>query len=98
MHLLTGIPTNDATNSFKMYRKKIFKEISIESNGGFEIGLEIVVKSFLKGFKIAELPTIWHDRVKGKSNFKLMQWIPAYLRWYFLAIIGKIKQRLRGGR
>ena len=38
LHLLSGIPTHDVTNSFKMYRKSMLDKISIESKGGFEIG------------------------------------------------------------
>ena len=34
---------------------------------------------------MAEIPTIWLDRVVGSSNFKLASWISKYLRWYFYA-------------
>lgn len=85
LHWLAGIPTKDATNSFKLYTRKGLNQIQIESTGGFEIGLEIVVKSYLKGFKISEVPTTWTDRTNGESNFKLWTWLPLYLKWYFLA-------------
>jgi glycosyltransferase involved in cell wall biosynthesis len=85
LHYLVGIPTHDVTNSFKMYTKKVLKDITIESNGGFEIGMEIVVKSFLHGYKITEVPSTWRDRTAGKSNFKLWKWLPKYLKWYFRA-------------
>jgi hypothetical protein len=92
LHLLTGIPTRDISNSFKMYRSSIIKSINIESRGGFEIGMEIVVKSYLKGYKITEVPSVWRDRVAGKSRFKLVKWAPEYLRWYFYALRGVIKK------
>ena len=87
LHYLTGIPTHDVTNSFKMYTKKILNDIKIESNGGFELGMEIIIKAFLKGYKIAEVPSIWRERNAGKSNFKLWKWLLKYVRWYCLAII-----------
>ena len=34
---------------------------------------------------VAEIPTIWLDRQAGMSNFKLLPWIPSYLRWYRFA-------------
>lgn len=34
LHLLTGIPTHDVTNSFKMYRRSMLETLTIESNGG----------------------------------------------------------------
>lgn len=89
LHILTGIPTHDISNSFKMYRKSILKHTHIESTGGFEIGLEILVKSYLKGHKITEVPSIWKDRAAGKSNFKLWKWLPKYIKWYLLAIKGR---------
>ena len=86
LHWITGIPTHDISNSFKMYRTSILKEITVESTGGFEIGLEILVKTFIKKGKITEIPSVWKDRVAGESNFKLWNWLPKYLRWYFFAI------------
>ncbi len=52
LNLLTGIPTHDISNSFKLYSKKMLDKITIESTGGFEIGMEIVVKAFTMGYKI----------------------------------------------
>ena len=95
LHLITGIPTRDATNSFKMYRKSILDTIKIESHGGFEIGMEIAIKAFLKGYKIAEIASIWRDRAAGKSRFKFRKWLPGYIRWYSYAITGRFKN-MRG--
>lgn len=79
------IPTHDSTNAFKLYSKKIFKKIKIESTGGFEYSLEIVLKAYKAGYKITEIPTVWRDRVSGASNFKILHWIPQYLKWYMRA-------------
>lgn len=87
LRYIVNFPTHDVTNSFKLYRSKIFKSISIESEGGFEIGMEIVVKSWLQSFRIGEVPTVWRDRSEGTSRFKLWQWLPNYLRWWFKAIL-----------
>jgi dolichol-phosphate mannosyltransferase len=94
LYYLAGVPTHDVTNSFKMYTKKVLKDVTIESNGGFEIGMEILVKSFINGCKITEVPSTWRDRTAGKSNFKLWKWLPKYLKWYFLALkAGLLKRR-----
>ena len=86
LHWLVGIPTHDITNSFKMYRKDFLGRLTIESTGGFEIGMEIVVKTFALGGKIAEVPSIWTDRSAGTSRFRLWKWLPNYLRWYWFAL------------
>jgi dolichol-phosphate mannosyltransferase len=88
---LRGIPTRDATNAFKMYDAAMLRNISVESESGFEINLELTIKAFLMGYRIAETPTVWRDREAGKSNFKLWNWMPSYLRWYFFAF--RPKQR-----
>jgi len=79
---LFHIPTHDATNAFKLYNRKIFSNISIESAGGFEYSLEIILKAHKKGYKITEIPTVWKDRMEGASNFKILAWIPEYIKWY----------------
>lgn len=84
-----GLPTHDPTNAFKMFRKSVFDSIKIESDGGFEYNLEVVVKAFKKGYKIAEVPAVWRDRTKGRSKFKLLKWLPKYLRWYWYLFFNK---------
>lgn len=86
LHYFAGIPTYDATNSFKMYRKSMVDSITIESQQGFEIGIELLVKAYSMGYKITELPCVWTDRTAGKSRFKLFKWLPSYLRWYFYGL------------
>jgi dolichol-phosphate mannosyltransferase len=85
LHWLRGLPTSDATNSFKLYDAQMLNALKLESSGGFEISLEITVKAFLAGYKITELPTTWRDRTHGQSRFRLWHWLPRYLRWYFHA-------------
>lgn len=79
------LPTHDPTNSFKLYRKSFLATTAIESTGGFELGIELVVKACKAGQVVTEVPTVWRDRVAGKSNFKLWKWLPHYLRWFFYA-------------
>lgn len=89
LHLLSGLPTSDVTNSFKLYRTDALRRFEIESDGGFEIGMELVVKGFLAGKRIAEVPTTWVDRSAGESRFQLGKWLPKYLRWYAHCLIGR---------
>jgi dolichol-phosphate mannosyltransferase len=86
LRYIAALPTHDATNSFKLYRKSMLHSLEIESDGGFEIGMEIVVKAHFGGFKVTEIPCTWMDREKGESRFRIIEWAPKYLRWYFYAI------------
>jgi dolichol-phosphate mannosyltransferase len=94
LHVLVGLPTSDATSAFKMYRREMLERLPIESRHGFEVSLEITVKAFLAGYRITEIPTVWRDRVEGASKFRLLRWLPRYLRWYWLALT----RGLIGGR
>jgi dolichol-phosphate mannosyltransferase len=85
LYHLCRIGTRDATNSFKAYSRSFVDEVGIDSRHGFEIGLELTAKAKRLRRPIAEIPTIWLDRQSGVSNFKLMAWIPHYLRWYCFA-------------
>jgi glycosyltransferase involved in cell wall biosynthesis len=91
LHLLARVGTHDATNSFKAYSRAFVREVGIESDAGFEVGLELVAKARRRRLPVAELPTIWLDRELGDSNFQLMAWLPQYLRWYRHAFGGRIR-------
>ncbi|TBR17903.1 glycosyltransferase [bacterium] len=89
LHFLLGIPTNDIANAFKMYRKKVIDSVKIEARG-FDISMEIPVKAYYMGFKITEVPTVWHERTKGKSTFNIFKLLPGYLKLYIWAIFKRI--------
>lgn len=82
LYHLARVGTRDATNSFKAYNTEFVQCARIESDAGFEVGLELVAKARRARLPVAEVPTIWLDRALGVSNFKLWAWVPYYLRWY----------------
>jgi len=67
------------------------KSFAVESEGGFELNLELTVKAFLSSYRITEVPSTWRDRTDGESRFRLWKWLPLYLRWYFHAFRRKSK-------
>ncbi len=85
LYWFARVGTHDATNSFKAYSAEFVRAVGLESDQGFEIGIELVAKARRARQPIAEVPTIWLDRTFGTSNFKLRAWLPRYLRWYFFA-------------
>lgn len=87
LYYLAGFPTHDATNNFRLYDAALVNDLTIESERGFEIALELTAKAFAQGERIAETPTTWTDRTAGESRFKLWQWLPKYLRWYRYALL-----------
>jgi len=94
---ILGMPTQDITNSFKMYKREVIEAIDSKAKS-FEISMEIPLKAHLKGFKITEVPTVWHSRVVGKSSFKVMKLIPVYLKLYLWAVMKYISRLFCFGR
>ena len=91
LHYLVGLPTHDATNSFRLYSKQFLQKTKIESDGGFELAIELTVKAHFGGFRVSEVPTTWTYLAK-ESRFYLAKWLPKYLKWYLWAI----RQKLSG--
>jgi dolichol-phosphate mannosyltransferase len=90
LHWLGGLPIHDATSNFRLYSKRLLNQVTIESQGGFELGLELTVKAYRLGLNVAEVPTTWRDRTAGQSRFRLWQWLPRYLRWYWRGMGGRL--------
>jgi dolichol-phosphate mannosyltransferase len=82
LYYVARVGTRDATNSFKAYSTDFVRAVGIESDQGFEIGIELVAKARRAKLPVAEIPTIWLDRTQGESNFKVVAWLPRYLHWY----------------
>ncbi|HUZ51732.1 MAG TPA: glycosyltransferase family 2 protein [Streptosporangiaceae bacterium] len=82
LQLLARAGTRDATNSFKAYSTSFIREVGIDSRQGFAIGIELTAKARRVRRDVAEIPTIWLDREEGESGFRVLAWMPAYLRWY----------------
>lgn len=91
LHWFARVGTRDATNSFKAYDRSFVQAVGIDSDDGFEVGLELVAKAKRLRLPVAEVPTIWLDRSFGVSNFKLARWLPKYLHWYRFAYGPKLR-------
>jgi dolichol-phosphate mannosyltransferase len=79
------VGTRDATNSFKAYSASFIRHAGVDSDKGFEIGIELVAKARRARLPVAEIPTIWLERSQGTSNFQIAAWTRHYLRWYLYA-------------
>jgi len=72
--MFTGIPTHDATNALKMYRREIIAKLAIKSKG-FEVFLEIPLKLHSQGCRI--LPG--EPGVKARQNS--LPGVPCFLTY-----------------
>jgi dolichol-phosphate mannosyltransferase len=99
LYWLAAVGTRDATNSFKAYSTEFVRDVGIESDTGFEIGLELVAKARRLRRPVAEISTIWLERARGTSNFQVVRWLPRYLRWYRFAFGPRLSlEQIQAGR
>lgn len=91
LHWFAGLPTHDATNSFRVYRKDFLDRNEIESSAGFALALELTVKAHIQGRRVEEVPATWTDRTAGTSRFRTFAWMPHYLKWYLRAFLPRAR-------
>jgi glycosyltransferase involved in cell wall biosynthesis len=77
------LPTRDPSNGFRLFSRRLLTTVCIESSQGFSYSLELLAKCHRLGWMVAEVPAQWRERTAGKSRFRVLLWLPAYLQWYF---------------
>src|SRR5215471_5856448 len=82
LHHLARLPTRDASNGFRLFSRRVVDRIVVESDQGFCYSIELLVKAHRLGWRIGETPVQWFERQHGTSRFRVLKWLPAYLRWY----------------
>lgn len=76
------LPTHDASSGFRLFSRRVIEGIVVESDMGFCYSIELLVKVHRLRWRVAEVPAVWFERKHGASRFKVLQWLPAYLRWF----------------
>ncbi|MEI6081714.1 MAG: polyprenol monophosphomannose synthase [Verrucomicrobiota bacterium] len=85
---ITGLPVWDPTGGFKCWRRRTLEAIdlpTVKSNGyGFQI--EMNHRTWTRGFKVAEVPIIFADRIEGVSKMSKKIVVEALLMVWGLLI------------
>lgn len=70
VRLITGMPVTDPTGGFKCYRREVLAAIDLTSivSSGYSFQVEMTHAAWMKGFRIAEIPIVFEDRVSGYSK------------------------------
>ncbi len=97
---LFGLNVRDVNFAFKMFRRVILDQITLQSEGSF-IDAELLVETHKAGFTIAEIPIQYHPRVAGVSTLASSSVVRTILRelWsYRQAAKKRPSARLHSGR
>ena len=82
LYHVARLPTHDSSNGFRLFSRRVVDTVAVESDQGFCYSIELLVKAHRLGWRIGEVPTRWYERTQGASRFRVMKWLPLYLRWY----------------
>lgn len=68
--MITGLPLRDATGGFKCYRREALEAVELDSvrSDGYSFQIEMSFKLWRQGFRLKEIPIVFHDRQQGKSK------------------------------
>lgn len=67
---ITGLPLTDATGGFKCFRRTVLEAIPLDrvQSNGYAFQIEMSYRAWKKGFRLAEIPIVFVDRVEGTSK------------------------------
>ncbi len=70
VRIITWMPVKDPTAGFVCYKRKVLETLDLDKIQfvGYAFQIEMKYKSWLKGFKIKEIPITFTDRVAGTSK------------------------------
>lgn len=70
VRLITGMRIQDTTAGFVCYKRRVLEALNLDKIKfvGYAFQIEMKFKSYLKQFKIEEVPVIFTDRTKGESK------------------------------
>jgi len=86
---VTGLKLGDGTGGFKCFRREVLAAIPLDQvkSNGYAFQIEMSFRAWKKGFRIAEIPIVFHDRTEGESKMSkgIVQeaiWMVWRLRWW----------------
>lgn len=94
LHFVTGIPTTDVSNAFKMYKKDVLNKVVINARSGVEVSMAITLQAYFNNAKITEVPTRWIGRTLGASKFKIIERTPPYYKICLWAVKNTLRKYL----
>ena len=79
LYWLRGLPTCDATNAFKLYRREVIEGIQPLISPHFNLTVEMPLKAIIRGYSFAVGPISWTNRQTGISKLKIKEMGSRYL-------------------
>ena len=93
--IVTGLPVSDATGGYNCWRREVLEALDldlVESNG-YAFQIELKLRAWRRGFRIAEIPIVFTERDTGESKMsKKIVWEAVWKLWKFrfLELLGRL--------
>lgn len=71
--VMLSLPQRDLTGGFKCFRREVLEAIDLPSvrSKGYAFQVELTYRAVRAGFRVAEVPIVFRDRLRGESK---MSW------------------------
>lgn len=71
---LYGLSIRDVSSGYRLYRREVLEAVDLDDliSVGQSVVLEILRKTALLGFRIAEVPIVFVDRVRGRTKLDFL--------------------------
>ena len=70
VRLITGMPLTDPTGGFKCFRRAVLESLELPTvkSNGYSFQIEMSYETWMRGFRLAEVPITFEDRTQGTSK------------------------------
>ena len=86
--VLLGVPVNDLTGGFKCFRRRVLETLDLDRlhADGYGFQIEMTYRTMRAGFRVREIPIVFHERRAGASKMDTRiaaeaVWKVPALRW-----------------
>lgn len=93
IRLLFLIKYNDTTNAFKLYSRETMQGLKPFLSHHFNLTVELPLKTIVRGYKYAVVPTDWTNRKYGVAKLKLKEMGSRYLFIVLYCYLEKLLSR-----
>lgn len=90
---ILGVPVRDLTGGFKCFRRSVLESLDLDDvqSDGYGFQIEMTYRTLRAGFRVKEVPIVFHERRAGDS--KMDARIAAEAVWKVPALRARLRQR-----
>lgn len=92
---ILGLPLQDITGGYKLFRREVLERINLDNikSNGYSFQVEMNYRTYLKGFRIKEVPIIFEDRRVGQSKMSRKIFLEAIMMvWRLRLAKGELRK------